>query len=57
MIVQPEKYYIDRRLGIDVSLDKSYYLGKEWAGRGYEIEFLREAVINENGVFVEVENE
>lgn len=57
MIIQPEKYYIDRRLGIDVSLDKSYYLGKEWAKRRYEIEFLREAAINENGVFVEIKNE
>lgn len=57
MKIEPYAHYIDRRLGIDVSLDKSYYMGKEWSKREYEIEFLREVIINEHGVFVEVKNE
>lgn len=57
MKIESHKYYIDRRLGIDVNKTRDYYLGNYWIHRGYDIEFMREVVINEYGFFVEVSNE
>lgn len=57
MKIEPNKYYIDRRLGIDVTKTNAYYRGRRWLLRGYEPEFIREVIINENGFFVEVNHE
>lgn len=55
MTIDPYKYYIDRRKGIDVAQSKDYYTGAAWVARGCDVEFLREVIINEHGVFIEVE--
>ena len=55
MTIDPYKYYIDRRKGIDVTETELYYTGAAWVARGCDVEFLREAIINENGVLIEVE--
>ena len=53
-----DKYYIDRRQGVDMTLPKSYYSGNGWMSRGeIPYEFLREVVINSNNVFIEVNDE
>ena len=55
MTIDPYKYYIDRRKGIDVMEKKTHYTGAAWVERGFDVGFLREVIINENGVFIEVE--
>lgn len=55
--LDPNKYYIDSRIGVNPSDPKDSYLGKYWIGSGFEPEFMREVVINEHGYFVEVGND